>query len=87
MKIHCYTCKATFAVNEDSIIYDNGSDMAVYKCPICGIHYLAVVDGSDNREKIKLFKLTKTKSVFIEEEESRIIKPTQQSLIIVPGRK
>ncbi len=83
MKIHCHTCGTSFEFNEHSIIYDNGTTIAIIKCPHCNIIY-AAVDMEDNKAPV-LFKMVKTKSFVIPEEKSAIIKPDQASLIVSPA--
>lgn len=83
MTLFCYTCKRSFEIGEKEILYDNGSDMAVFQCHTCGIKYLAVAD--ERFPNPILFKLTTTKSTMIEKERSRIIDPTQGRLIITPA--
>lgn len=81
MNIFCHTCRRTFPAEDNNILYDNGSDMAVFKCDTCGTRYLAVAD--EKFEMPILLKLTITKSFVTDKQRSRIVKPTQ-GLIISP---
>ncbi len=88
MRIFCYTCARSFPAGEKEIVYDNGSNMAVFRCPTCGIMYIAIDDGKT--EIPRLLKLTQTKSYVTDKEKakpepSRIIAPTQQRLIVTPA--
>lgn len=86
MTIFCYTCRKTFPVGEKEIVADNGSNVAVFKCPTCGIQYLAIDDGKT--EIPRLLKLSLTKSYMTDKqktEPSKILKPAQQRLIVTPA--
>ncbi len=86
MTIWCHTCRRSFPAGEKEIIYDNGSNMAVFKCPMCGINYLAIDD--DKTTVPRLLKLTLTKSYIINTEKeapSKIVAPAVQRLIITPA--
>ncbi len=86
MRIFCHTCRRTFSIGEKEIVYDNGSNMAVFKCPTCRIMYLAVDD--DKTVVPRLMKLSMTKSFITDTEKeipSKIIAPTQQRLVITPA--
>lgn len=85
MSIFCHSCGRSFPAGEEEIVYDNGSNMAVFKCPTCGIMYLAIDDGKTTLPR--LLKLTQTKSRVVSTEKAapKIIKPAQQRLVITPA--
>lgn len=83
MKIFCHTCRRSFTAGEKEIVYDNGSNMAVFRCPTCKIQYLAIADDTVGPTP-RLLKLTLTKSYAIPEEESKIVKPAESRLILTP---
>jgi DNA-directed RNA polymerase subunit RPC12/RpoP len=87
MSIFCHTCRRSFPAGEKEILYDNGSNMAVFRCPTCGIKYLAIADDEHSPVPV-LMKLTNTKSHVINTDpkpDSRII--TQpESLIVTPAQ-
>lgn len=83
MTIFCATCRASFPAESENIIYDNGTDLAVFKCDKCGTHYLAAAD--EHKPVPVLFKLAKTKSYVINKEQSQIIKPQESRLIVTPA--
>ncbi len=84
MTIRCFTCQQGFEVGDKEILYDNGSDMAVYRHDRCNTMYLAVADEKV-ASGVVLFKLTKTKSFVTDKEQSRIIKPADTKLIMTPA--
>jgi DNA-directed RNA polymerase subunit RPC12/RpoP len=85
LTIFCYTCHRSFDVSDKEIIFDNGSNMAVYNCPTCQTRYLLVND--DKSDIPIMFKLAMTKSHVVAKEISRIIKPSEVSAIKILGRK
>ncbi len=87
MTIRCATCAMSFDVGDKEIIYDNGSDMAVYRHDRCNTLYLAVADDAAKTSSsgVVLFKLQKTKSFVTNNEVSSIIKPVATRMIMTPA--
>lgn len=86
MTIWCHTCRRSFPVGEKEIVADNGSEVAVLKCPTCGVMYLAIDDGKTTVPR--LLKLSQTKSFIMNTEKatpSKILKPAQQRMVVTPA--
>lgn len=89
MTIFCSICRKSFDGGKNTI-YGGGTSLSVVKCDSCDKRYLVITDNAAPGGT-RLLGLTVTKSYVVSKEKpakpepSRILRPSQQRLIVTPA--